>query len=79
VIYRKNGLDTSRYLFCTDRKIKRAVKRNRIKRILRDIVLRKNSETRPGFDIALIAMFELNNMTAKSRDGIYSRVLNKIK
>ena len=76
-IFRSNGLDTTRFLFCTDRGIKRAVDRNRIKRIIRDFVARHNHPI--GLDIAYIARLDFDLKKFPEREKISLKLLDKIK
>jgi ribonuclease P protein component len=48
-----NGLDLSRYGFVVSRRVGKAVVRNRVKRLLREIL--RQTPLRPGWDIIFIA------------------------
>lgn len=48
-----NGLDLSRYGFSVSRRVGKAVVRNKVKRLLREIV--RQTPLRPGWDIIFIA------------------------
>jgi len=48
-----NGLDASRYGFTVSRRVGKAVVRNRIKRLLREIL--RQTTLQPGWDIIFIA------------------------
>ena len=48
-----NGLDLSRYGFTVSRRVGKAVVRNRIKRLLREIL--RQTPLQPGWDIVFIA------------------------
>jgi ribonuclease P protein component len=48
-----NGLDLSRYGFTVSRRVGKAVVRNRVKRLLREIL--RQTQLQPGWDIIFIA------------------------
>lgn len=48
-----NGLDSSRYGFTVSRRVGKAVVRNRVKRLLREIV--RQTPLQPGWDIIFVA------------------------
>ena len=48
-----NGLDLSRYGFTVSRRVGKAVERNRVKRLLREIL--RQTPLQPGWDIVFIA------------------------
>jgi len=48
-----NGLDLSRYGFTVSRRVGKAVERNRVKRLLREIL--RQTPLQPGWDIIFIA------------------------
>ena len=50
---RPNGLDLSRYGFTVSRRVGKAVVRNRVKRLLREIL--RQTPLQPGWDIIFIA------------------------
>ncbi len=55
-----NNLELCRWGFIVSRKVGTAVTRNRIRRVLKEIVCQVN--TKPGFDVVLIAHPEVANM-----------------
>lgn len=53
----KNNLRVSRFAFIVSKKIaKKSVVRNKIKRLLREAVRKKLSETKVGFDVVVVAL-----------------------
>ncbi len=77
--YRKNGLDTSRFGFIVSVKVsKKAVERNRIRRILSEAV-RGRIDGLGGYDIAVFATKKI--IMADKKDVIedFLEMLNKIK
>ncbi|MCB1192734.1 MAG: ribonuclease P protein component [Leptospiraceae bacterium] len=78
-IYQSNDLDFNRYLFCANRSIGKAVKRNRVKRVLRAIIYNLNESTKQGFDIALVANFNFILMDYREREALCLSLLKKIK
>lgn len=53
--YRPNGLEYNRYGFAVGRRVGKAVRRNRVKRWLREAVRRLHPQLRQGYDLVLIA------------------------
>lgn len=53
--YRPNGLEHNRYGFAVGRRVGKAVRRNRVKRWLREAVRRLHPQLRQGYDLVLIA------------------------
>ena len=53
--YRPNGLEHNRYGFAVGRRVGKAVRRNRVKRWLREVVRRLHPQLRQGYDLVLIA------------------------
>ncbi|MCE9501430.1 MAG: ribonuclease P protein component [Leptospira sp.] len=78
VVFRKNNLNHNRYLYCTDRKVKLAVDRNRIKRVLRAIVKDLHAGNRTGYDIAMITNLKFSNLKYSERIHSASYLFKKI-
>jgi ribonuclease P protein component len=53
--YRPNSLQHNRYGFAVGRRVGKAVRRNRVKRWLREAVRRLHPQLRQGYDLVLIA------------------------
>jgi ribonuclease P protein component len=56
-----NGLDHNRYGFIVSRRSGSAVVRNRVRRVMREVVRLSLSRIKPGFDISFIARNEIVN------------------
>jgi len=54
-----NGLPYNRYGFITGKRLGKAVSRNRVRRLLREVVCRLHPHLQPGFDIVLVARHPL--------------------
>jgi len=78
ICFKKNNLSYSRYLFCSDRKSKTAVNRNRIKRILRAILREKEMLRPEGFDLALLGGMGLLNANFNERKKVLSGLLRDV-
>lgn len=80
VYFLRNQLADNRFGFCAGRKLGPAVRRNRIKRVMREAVRAANltnSSTDPGWDIVLVAR---NNSTTVRYQNIvmdYEQVMVK--
>jgi ribonuclease P protein component len=70
-----NGLDISRYGFTVSRRVGKAVERNRVKRLLREIL--RQTPLQPGWDIIFIARSQAARASyanlGKSVRGLLSR------
>ncbi|MFB5650214.1 ribonuclease P protein component [Leptospira wolffii] len=55
IIYRSNHLEKNRFLYCPERSVGKAVRRNRIRRRLRAAVAEIANSFPKGFDIAILA------------------------
>ena len=76
---KKNGLIVNRFGIVVSKKIdKRAVVRNRIKRMLREILVGLNSEMTPGHDILFIARIGIINKNVQM-NTVLRQVLEKAK
>ncbi len=59
----RNALPQNRYGYITGRAVGNAVRRNRVRRLLREAVRRQHRQLQPGFDILLIARPALGDRT----------------
>ncbi|PJZ69971.1 ribonuclease P protein component [Leptospira perolatii] len=55
LVFKENGSDQNRYLYCPERSVRLAVHRNRIKRRLRAAISDLEPEMNQGFDLAILA------------------------
>jgi len=76
----KNGLEISRFAFVVSTKVdKRAIKRNLIKRRLREIIRLRLKKIRPGYDILLIAKKEILDLKYDELEKEVEMLLKKMK
>lgn len=73
-----NGLDHSRFGFIVSNKIsKSAVKRNRIKRLLREAVRLKWELIKPGWDVVMMARVDISDKDLKAVDKAVDNLLKR--
>ncbi|HNI26521.1 MAG TPA: ribonuclease P protein component, partial [Leptospiraceae bacterium] len=78
VRYRRNTVSSVRVLYCSERKTKSAVDRNRIKRVLRAILNTEYLPVPDHFDLALTANLEFTKMKYEFRVKALESLLSKI-
>lgn len=59
VSYVPNGLNYNRYGFITSKRLGKAIKRNRVRRLLREAIRLLHPKMQPGFDVIVIARHPL--------------------
>lgn len=72
-----NGLSLSRYGFSVTRKVGKAVQRNRLKRLLREIMRLRS--LKPGWDIVLIARFVATSADYHQLEKAVTKLLTQAK
>jgi ribonuclease P protein component len=75
IVYRPNGLDYNRFAVCPVRKYGNSVKRNRVKRIFRELYRQNRNRIRTGFDIVLVVY--PNKDTYRAREGQFNFLLSE--
>ncbi len=79
VLFRANETESNRFLYCTDRSVKKAVSRNRVKRTLRAVVHEMQNDIPQGFDIALIGGENFSKLNITDRMKKLKNLLLKMK
>ena len=78
VIHKKNDLGVTRLGITVGKKVGKAVKRNRIKRLIREFFRQNKSDLVQGQDIAIIVKRDANHLnTEKIKDELGSVTFNK--
>ena len=78
-LFKQNGLDVARLgLAVPKRHVKQAVRRNRIKRVLRESFRLRQAEFR-GFDLVILVRRPLNNINKNKFDFILKESRRKIR
>jgi ribonuclease P protein component len=70
-----NGLSLSRYGFSVTKKVGKAVQRNRVKRLLREIM--RVQSLKPGWDIVFIARPAAVNTDYHQLEGTIAKLLTR--
>jgi ribonuclease P protein component len=77
--YFKNNLGYDRVGFTVSKKIGKAVTRNSVKRVLKEIFRLNFNETKKGYDIIIVARNLLKNSKYKKVDNEFKNVYKKFK
>ncbi len=72
-----NGMETNRFGIVVGKKIGKAVKRNRAKRLIREAVRHRLSKITKGWDVMLIARAEAEQAEFKDIDAAVEEVLRR--
>ena len=75
VRYRRNELGRTRYGISTGRRVGSAVVRNRVRRRLRSILRRLESNVQPGWDILIVCRPQTAEMTQADLDSALTRLM----
>lgn len=74
----KNNLAKTRFAFIVSVKVaKKAVKRNKLKRRLREIIRKKLPQIKPGFDVIISALVGLTEKNFQQLEEIVDKLLEK--
>lgn len=76
-LWKENTDEKTYFLFCPDKTHKNAVRRNKTKRILRELA-RKNEAFPFGIDVALVAGITFSNWNLEARDSAFQAIRKKI-
>lgn len=75
-----NNLEVTRFGFSVSLKIsKKAVKRNLLKRRLREIIQKKLEKIKPGYDCVVVARSGILDLDYKELEGSMELILKKLK
>ena len=76
---RANGTEKNRFGFVAGKKVGKAVRRNRAKRLLREAVRHRVTKIEPGWDVIFIARAGTETAEFKAVDAAVEQVLNRAK
>ncbi|AXR62309.1 ribonuclease P protein component [Leptospira mayottensis] len=79
LVYLPNPLPKNRFVYCPERAVKSAVRRNRIKRKLRAVIREEEKNFLKGFDIAILAKKEILDLSHEKLVKILVSLINRIR
>lgn len=76
ILYKKNGLDYSRFAYVASKKVGNSVQRNRARRLMREAYRTMNRSIVPGYDVIFVAR---NGITESKCDDVRKAMFGAIR